>query len=104
MTNTWDNFTNREYLRQLLAHSTMRIVFTKRDGTERTLICTRDMNLVPEENHPKGVKREAPDSLPVWSILDEGWRSFRFDAVKDVETVQLDENNKPVSGTMIVNI
>jgi hypothetical protein len=104
MSNTWDDYSNREYLKQLLSHSTMRIVFTKRDGTERTLLCTRNMGMVPVENHPKGVKREAPDSLPVWSILDEGWRSFRFDTVKDVEAVQLDENNNPVSGQMIVNI
>ncbi len=101
---TWNTDTNREYLKDLLAHSTMQIVFTKRDGTERTLLCTRNMDLIPVENHPKGVKTLGDGSLPVWSILDEGWRSFRFASVKNVETVQLDENNSPVSGTMIVNI
>ncbi len=81
--------TERVALKALLAHSTMRIVFTKRDGTERTLICTRDMNMIPEENHPKGVKTESLDSLPVWSIEDKGWRSFRVDAVTVVQTVHI---------------
>ena len=79
--------TNRDALKAMLAQSTMRIVFTKRDGTERTLICTRDMALIPEENHPKGVKTESLDSMPVWSIKDEGWRSFRLDAVTLVQTI-----------------
>lgn len=100
----WNNDLTREYLKGLLAHNVMRIVFMKRDETERTLICTRQMDLIPEENHPKGVKRENPDSLPVWSIEDEGWRSFRFDSVKHVESVQLDEHNKPVAGTLITNL
>ncbi len=81
--------TERVALKALLAHSTMRIVFTKRDGTERTLICTRDMDLVPEENRPKGVKTESLDSLPVWSIEDKGWRSFRIDSVTAVQTLSL---------------
>ncbi len=95
--NSWNTDTSREYLRNLLSHNVMRIVFTKRDGTERTLICTRKLDLIPEENHPKK-KRQTPDSIPVWSIEDEGWRSFRYDRLKHVESVLLNEDNKPVTG------
>lgn len=92
----WSTDTNREYLKSLLEHNVMRIVFLKRDGTERTLICTRKTDLIPEANRPKK-KRETPNSLPVWSMEDEGWRSFRYERLRHVETipVQLVEDNNP---------
>ena len=87
----WANDLCREYLKQLLSHNVMRVIFEKRDGTERTLICTRQMDLIPEEHHPKGVKKDDPAVLPVWSVEDEGWRSFRFDTVRHVGEVKMED-------------
>lgn len=94
----WASDTNKQYLKDMLSGNIMRIVFEKRDGTERSLICTRDLGLVAEENHPKGVKRDNPDVLPVWSIPDAGWRSFRFDRVRHVTLItELNNDNAVVA-------
>lgn len=94
----WASEVNKEYLKEMLSEHIMRINFQKRDGSFRTLVCTRKMDLVPEENHPKGIKKDNPNVLPVWSIVDEGWRSFRFDSVNSVTIVsELSENNKIVA-------
>lgn len=81
----WITDSAREYLKNLLSNQVMRVRFTKRDGTERTMLCTRSMELIPEENHPKGTNiKENPDVLRVWSTDSEGWRSFRYDSILGV--------------------
>jgi len=81
----WDTDDRREFLKSFLSNQVMLVRFTKRDGSERVMLCTRDMKLIPEENHPKGANfTENPDVLRVWSTDDEGWRSFRYDSVLTV--------------------
>lgn len=78
----WVTDSSREYLKTLLSNEIVSVRFTKRDGTERTMFCTRSMEMIPEENHPKGVNiKENPDVIRVWSTEDEGWRSFRYDSI-----------------------
>jgi len=49
------------------------------------MLCTRSMELIPEENHPKGANiKENLDVLRVWSADAEGWRSFRYDSILGV--------------------
>ncbi len=92
MTIWYDTDTTRKYLKGILSHGIWRVRFTKRDGTERTMFCTRSMELIPEENHPKGANiTENPDVLRVWSVKDEGWRSFRFDSIMSVPTPTQEE-------------
>ena len=92
MTNWHDSDNTRKYLKGLLSNSIWRVRFTKRDGTQRTMFCTRNMELIPEENHPKGSNlAENPDVLRVWSVKDEGWRSFRFDSIVGAPTPALQE-------------
>ncbi len=81
----WDSPAAREYLKTMISNEVVRVRFTKRDGTERTMLCTRSMELIPEENHPKGTNiKENHDVLRVWSADDEGWRSFRYDSILGV--------------------
>ena len=78
----------------LLAKHVYSVTFTKKDGTERTMVCTLDHIRIPEENRPgayavegKPSRKKNQDTVPVWSIEDEGWRSFRLDSVKNYHMI-----------------
>jgi len=59
------------------------IVFTKKDGSIRTMTCTRDPKLIPPEHHPKGPPKEETkfETVSVFDTEAKGWRSFRIDSI-----------------------
>lgn len=64
----------------------VRLVFTKKDGTERVLVGTRNLQLIPPELHPKGSEADKKgDAYPVFDVEAGGWRSFKPDSLKAVE-------------------
>jgi len=81
-------------LKEILSNTVSTVIFTKIDGTERELKCT----LLPEYLPAKPVvggqqlltealpRKENPDTLAVWDMERNGWRSFRTDSVKAVVT------------------
>lgn len=83
---------NRHELKEVLQNGVVTVVFTKVDGTERSMKCT----LLPEympENVAQGqqlltenTKVENPNTLSVWDIDNGGWRSFRVDSIKNILT------------------
>lgn len=68
------------------------IEFTKRDGTLRRMLCTRMWDFIPESAYPDPQKsperKQNENVLPVWSLPDQGWRSFRLDSIKSVVRVE----------------
>lgn len=84
-------------LKEVLQNSVVTVVFTKVDGTERTMNCT----LLPEyikatvgekqqlltESLPKP---ENPNTIAVWDVENNGWRSFRLDSIKTVTKNETD--------------
>lgn len=66
------------------------ITFTKKDGTERKLKCTLQSALLPVvENIDATVKeRKIPtESLAVYDLENNAWKSFRWDSISTVETL-----------------
>ena len=64
----------------------VRLVFTKKDGTERVLIGTRNLDRIPAELHPKGSETEKKsDAFPVYDVEAGGWRSFKPDSLTAVQ-------------------
>lgn len=69
----------------------IRVVFTKKDGTDREMLCTLAEGNIPTEKQPR-LEKEA-DSSPsesavrVFDIEKQEWRSFRWDSVKTVNGV-----------------
>jgi len=60
------------------------VTFTKKDGTERTMLCTLNMDLVPSEHHPKSdgnTTAQTNESVRVYDLEKEAWRSFILDSV-----------------------
>lgn len=77
---------NRQELLTLLQKPSITVTFTKKDGTERVMKCTRDMNIIPTDFHPKG-ESEVQENLDIIKCFDlevNAWRSFRVDSVKTV--------------------
>lgn len=76
----------REWLRELLRSENVTITFTKKDGTERKLLCTLSESKIPSEKSPKNSGKAKPaDSIAVFDLENQDWRSFRFDSVKKIE-------------------
>jgi len=74
-------------LRTLLTTDVATIVFSKKDGSTRTMICTTMAEYLPEfevSNEP--LKSNESPIVTVWDLEQNGWRSFRFDSVKSIET------------------
>ena len=62
------------------------VTFTKKDGTERKMLCTRNMNAIPQDKQPKGSGKAKADHIIVAFDLEKGeWRSFSEESVKSVQ-------------------
>ena len=76
----------KDWLIGLLKSEIVELTFTKKDGTERIMTCTLAEQKIPEENLPKGVDRAKNDeSVAVFDLENNGWRSFRWDSLKNIE-------------------
>lgn len=76
---------NKSELLKNLSEGSMRVTFTKKDGTDRVMLCTRSPVLIPTEHQPKGetqVVTEETDNIRVFDVEAQGWRSFNFSAMK----------------------
>lgn len=86
--------TDREEMVKLLKRGAVDITFTKVDGSLRTMRATlnpthmppqmKNEDLEAADNH----RKENPDVLPVWSINDLGWRSFRLDSILSAQYIE----------------
>ena len=76
----------RNWLREVLRDEKLKIIFTKKDGTEREMICTLAKDKIPGEKSPKNTGKAQSDyAIAVFDLEKQDWRSFRFDSVKKIE-------------------
>lgn len=78
---------NYDELNKVFRHNqTLRVIFRKKDGTKRTMICTRQLGMIPTEFHPKSdtPKKDMP-WFPVFDLEAGGWRSFRYDSIISIQ-------------------
>ena len=78
----------------------VQVLFTKKDGTEREMICTTNLSLIPDKFHPKAKPETKTDETPdvfqvdevkkpkVYKVFekDKGWRSFGEDQIISVNS------------------
>ncbi len=71
----------------LLHKETVDVEFVKKDGTTRIMTCTLREDVLPQqidvEEHVQK-KTPNPDILAVFDVINQGWRSFRWDGLKKV--------------------
>lgn len=76
----------RKWLVDMLKLGPVKVIFTKKDGSERTMNCTLNSKLTEDyEKKTERVREQNPDTCPVYDLEVKGWRSFRYDSVKTVE-------------------
>ena len=77
------NTINKETLKANLQKGLGTVVFTKADGSERTMKCTLKADLLPAVEIKEGVKArvENPEVLSVWDLENKGWRSFKINSI-----------------------
>lgn len=61
----------------------MEVVFTKTDGTNRVMLCTQALELIPEDKHPSGESNTVYDEnqVRVFDLEVNEWRSFLKDNI-----------------------
>jgi hypothetical protein len=88
----------KKWLTSHLAFGPVTITFTKKDGTERVMECTTNTDLVPQEPIVESIeikkeKKANEEVMPVYDLEAKGWRSFRWDSVKQV-TLKIGEERE----------
>jgi hypothetical protein len=71
----------------------VRVLFTKKDGTEREMLCTLVSANIPTESQPKESTQSSSvvgSAVRVFDLDKKEWRSFRWDSVKSVNGVLYD--------------
>ena len=73
----------RSEMIEKLALGSVKVTFTKKDGTIREMLCTRKPTIIPEDKHPKGliVEKDEATTIRVFDIDKSEWRSFSVDSV-----------------------
>ena len=83
------NYTHEEII-NILRSSTVPVivVFTKMDGTVRTMNCTLNKLLIPADKAPKGTGseklKEDKTTIRVFDTDLQDWRSFKVAAVTNI--------------------
>jgi hypothetical protein len=80
---------NKDQIIEDLHKTICRVVFTKANGDERVMHCTLQESMLPEQIDLEETiqkKKPNPDVLAVWDIEAKGWRSFRWDSIKEFTT------------------
>ena len=98
----------RDWVKSLLEKQPITVTFVKADGTDRTMRCTLNWNLIPEKppmaviSHSASIvgrvdglvtestkprkqpKEPDPAVIKVYDLDAEAWRSFRMDRLKKI--------------------
>ena len=62
------------------------VTFTKKDGSERRMICTRNLGLIPSDFYPKNTATViTTDAVQVFDLEKTAWRAFNISTVKHIE-------------------
>lgn len=91
-------YTKEECLQMLDDNDFAKVVFRKKDGMVRTMLCTRKLGLVHESLHPKQDPEKKPvnidNGLPVIDAEAKAWRRFNYDSVISIEPYEMDDKTR----------
>ena len=79
----------QEWLKGILRGGVVTVTFTKKNGDERVMKCTLNAEHLPqiqkEATEVSEVRQTSNTSLAVFDVEAQGWRSFKWDSVKQVD-------------------
>jgi hypothetical protein len=69
----------------MLTTDIVNVKFKKADGSERLMKCTLLEGWVKEyEKKSEKTRPVSEDTLSVWDVEKNGWRSFRYDSIIEI--------------------
>lgn len=74
-----------EYLSDYLSDHTIVVEFTKKNGENRRMRCTRNFSLIPKESHPGNSTQTSSSSIRVFDLDKMEWRSFIPSSITKIE-------------------
>ena len=74
-------------IKEMLRERELKITFTKKDGTERVMRCTLDPAKLPvqESTETSTNRKVSTETIAVFDLDVQGWRSFTKKSVKCVD-------------------
>lgn len=92
---------DRQMIIEQLLEGVLQVTFTKKNGEERIMDCTLNMDIIPEAAHPKskqgvsyvddeGVQRTI-QSIACYDVKAEGWRSFLVPNVTQMKSLTTED-------------
>ena len=74
---------NKHEIQELLRQGECEVIFTKKNGDEREMVCTLHPDYLPQvdPDAPVGKNNEHEGTVTVWDIEADGWRMFRIDSL-----------------------
>jgi len=88
------NMISQTELIDKLQNGNVYVDFTKSDNTLRTMLCTKRLENIPTQFHPKGTKIQKLDEngdvkntnlITVFDIENSGWRSFNYTTITNIK-------------------
>lgn len=74
-----------EELRKLLTTDIVTVTFTKKDGSNREMLCTTILDYLPGGGG-QSTSKPSDSIVTVWDLDQQAWRSFKFDSILSVYT------------------
>jgi hypothetical protein len=79
-------------IRDLLKENVVEVIFTKKDGSERLMICTLMDKFLPSRGELITQQDTQNDEImTVWDLECNGWRSFRVDKIVKFEAEAVED-------------
>lgn len=73
---------NLDQLKLALTESTVRVEFTKIDGSHRSMLCTKNSVSIPVSAIPTGTGKKPNDTvISVYDLEKSAWRSIKLDNI-----------------------
>lgn len=86
---------SRDEFKRLLFEDVYEVIFTKADGSERKMKCTLHASFLPAiplETLPKKKRTLNANSISVWDIEKNDWRSFKLESVTQYTRLNVTSN------------
>ncbi len=88
MVEDWSKLDNEvlyTWLSGVLKEGNVSLTFNKKDGTERVMLATLNEKIVPKyEKKTDREKKKTLESMSVFDVEKNEWRSFRLDSLKQI--------------------
>lgn len=71
-------------LKSILQNNIITVIFTKKNGTEREMLCTLCPEYIPIDMSGTSTSVEKEGLLTVWDLENDGWRTIPVANIREI--------------------